>query len=140
MEGAEAGPGVGGFVSFPTPLVAVTVNVYAVPLVRPVTVMGLAGPVEVILPGLEVTVYEVIVEPPFKAGAVKKTVAWPLSPATAVTLVGAVDSVLVDSEDTLPALPPPPPPQPKQSSDTISAAINLLAHVFIPNLPIVAVP
>jgi hypothetical protein len=36
--------------------VAVTVNVYAVPLVRPVTVMGEAEPVAVMPPGLEVTV------------------------------------------------------------------------------------
>jgi hypothetical protein len=41
----------------PTPalLVAVTVNVYAVPLVKPVTVMGLEEPVPVKPPGLEVT-------------------------------------------------------------------------------------
>jgi hypothetical protein len=37
-------------------LVAVTVKVYAVPLARPVTVMGLALPVFVTPPGLEVTV------------------------------------------------------------------------------------
>ena len=40
----------------PTAFVAVTVNVYAVPLVRPVTVIGDALPVPVIPPGLEVTV------------------------------------------------------------------------------------
>ena len=40
----------------PTLLVAVTVNVYAVPLVNPLTVIGLAEPVPVIPPGLEVTV------------------------------------------------------------------------------------
>jgi len=36
--------------------VAVTVKVYAVPFVSPVTVTGLAEPVAVIPPGLEVTV------------------------------------------------------------------------------------
>ena len=40
----------------PTALVAVTVKVYAVPFVKPVTVIGEAEPVPVILPGVEVTV------------------------------------------------------------------------------------
>jgi hypothetical protein len=40
----------------PTAFVAWTVNVYGVPLVRPVTVIGLAVPVAVLLPGVEVTV------------------------------------------------------------------------------------
>jgi hypothetical protein len=37
-------------------LVAVTVNVYAVPLVRPVIVIGDALPLAVMLPGEDVTV------------------------------------------------------------------------------------
>ena len=37
-------------------LVAVTLKVYGVPLVRPVTVTGLLDPLAVMLPGLEVTV------------------------------------------------------------------------------------
>ena len=40
----------------PAELVAVTVKVYAVPLVKPVTVMGLEEPVPVKPLGLEVTV------------------------------------------------------------------------------------
>ncbi len=40
----------------PALLVAVTVKVYAVPLVRPLTVIGLAAPVPVRPPGLDVTV------------------------------------------------------------------------------------
>jgi hypothetical protein len=40
----------------PSAFVAITVKVYAVPLVRPVTVIGLAAPVPVNPPGLEVTV------------------------------------------------------------------------------------
>jgi hypothetical protein len=40
----------------PAAFVAVTVNVYAVPLVRPDTVIGLVDPVPVILPGEDVTV------------------------------------------------------------------------------------
>ena len=40
----------------PTVLVAVTVNVYAVPLLKPVTVIGEVVPVAVMLEGDEVTV------------------------------------------------------------------------------------
>lgn len=40
----------------PAVFLAVTVNVYAVPFVRPVTVSGLAAPVAVAPPGLAVTV------------------------------------------------------------------------------------
>ena len=49
LDAAEALP-------VPALLVAVTVKVYAVPLVRPVTAIGLAAPVPVMPPGLEVTV------------------------------------------------------------------------------------
>ena len=49
FEGADDGP-------VPAALVAVTVKVYAVPLVRPVTVIRVPVPVRVIPPGLEVTV------------------------------------------------------------------------------------
>ena len=54
---------------------------------RPVTLTGLVAPV-VVIPVLEVTLYEVITPPPFDVGAVKVIVAWAL-PATAVTPVGA---------------------------------------------------
>jgi hypothetical protein len=40
----------------PTAFVAVTVNVYAVPFVKPATMIGLAAPVAVMPPGLDVTV------------------------------------------------------------------------------------
>src|ERR1035437_7765752 len=59
----------------PLAFVATTVKVYAVPLVRPVTVIGLEEPVRVIVPGFEVTVYPVITDPPLLAGAVNVTVA-----------------------------------------------------------------
>ena len=72
----------------PTVFVAVTLNVYATPLVSPVTVIGLAAPVPVNAPGLDVTVYPVIFAPPFEAGAVKVMVA-SASPAVAVPIVGA---------------------------------------------------
>ena len=45
LEAADAGP-------VPIALVAVTVKVYTVPFVRPVTVIGLDAPVAVILPGV----------------------------------------------------------------------------------------
>ena len=58
------------------------------PFVSPVTVIGLAVPVPVLPPVLEVTVYNVIALPPFDAGAVKLTVACVL-PLVAVPIVGA---------------------------------------------------
>jgi hypothetical protein len=76
LDGADAG-------LVPRAFLAVTVNVYVVPAVNPVTVIGLTVPVAVLPPGLAVTVYPVT-EP---VGAVKLTVAWPV-PAVAVTLVG----------------------------------------------------
>ena len=78
----------------PTALVAVTVNVYAVPLVRPVTVQ-LVAVVQVLVPpvGLEVTAYPVMALPPLLTGAVQDTTACPL-PGAAVTSVGAPGVVL----------------------------------------------
>jgi hypothetical protein len=49
FEGFDCGP-------VPTAFVAVTVNVYELPLVSPFTVIGLDGPVLLIPPGLDVTV------------------------------------------------------------------------------------
>jgi hypothetical protein len=78
----------------PTPmaLVAVTVKVYAVPLVRPATVTGLLVPVPVMLPGLEVAVYKVIGAPPLELGAVNHTAALTLPP-TGTPMVGAPGTV-----------------------------------------------
>jgi len=78
----------------PAALVAVTVNVYAVPLVRPVTVAVVAPVVVAVLPpGLEVAVYPVTGEPPSATGAVQPTSASAL-PAVAITAVGAPGTVL----------------------------------------------
>jgi hypothetical protein len=49
LDAAEAG-------LIPIALVAVTVNVYTVPFVNPGTMIGLAAPVAVMPPGLDVTV------------------------------------------------------------------------------------
>ena len=67
----------------------VIVNVYAVPFVSPVTVIGLDVPVPAIPPGLDVTVYKLLVDGfPKYVGAVKVTVAC-VFPAVAEGLVGA---------------------------------------------------
>jgi hypothetical protein len=68
LEAAEA-------VLVPIAFVAVTVNVYAVPLTSPVIVIGEPLLVAVKPPVLDVTVYEVIAEPPLLAGAVNVIVA-----------------------------------------------------------------
>jgi hypothetical protein len=57
----------------PFAFVAVTVNVYIVPLVRPV-IKVLVAFVVVTIPVFDVIVYEVIGEPPLLAGAVNETV------------------------------------------------------------------
>jgi len=59
----------------PTEFVAVTVKVYAVPLVRPVTVSEVAVVVAVTPAGDEMTVYSVTALPSSEAGAVHETVA-----------------------------------------------------------------
>ena len=98
LDAVDAAPG-------PNALVATTVNVYAVPLVSPVTVIGLDAPVPVKPPGDDVTVYEVTAVPPLAAGALKLTVAWAF-PATADTAVGAPGTILgvtlLDAVDAAP--------------------------------------
>lgn len=75
----------------PAPLVAFTLKVYAVPLVRPVTVSGEEAPVFVMHPGVDVAVYPVMLALPMSDGAEKVTVACPepADPAVAVPIVGA---------------------------------------------------
>jgi hypothetical protein len=60
-------------VLLPTEFVAYTVNVYAVPELNPVTLIGDVDPVAVIPPGEDVTVYDVIAAPPLDTGAVNRT-------------------------------------------------------------------
>ena len=94
-------------VPVPSELVAVTVKVYAVPLVSPVTVIGDEAPVAVRPSGEEVTVYPVIAAPP-SFGAVKLTVALPLLPVAEI-LVGTPGAVIagVTADDALEAVPVP---------------------------------
>jgi hypothetical protein len=82
-EGAEGA-------EIPEALVAVTVKVYEVPLVRPVTSQVVAPfEVQVSDPGEEVTVYPVTMAPPLLAGVVQLTCEETLTPSVAVTPVGA---------------------------------------------------
>lgn len=81
----------------PAELVAVTVNVYAVPAFKPViAIVPLpAWKIDpVIPPGEEVAVYEVIVAPPSDAGAVNETFAVVAPVDVAVTDVGASGTVV----------------------------------------------
>jgi hypothetical protein len=55
LNGVTGAEGAEGKLS-PSPFVAVTVNVYDVPFVSPVIVIGLAAPFAVIPPGIDVTV------------------------------------------------------------------------------------
>jgi len=89
-ERAEAAP-------TPVALRAATSNVYVVPLVSPVTDIGLADAETVlsrVVPANTRTSYPVIAEPPLLAGAVQVTVAEPL-PAVTAPSVGAPGTVAV---------------------------------------------
>ena len=67
------------------------------PFVRPVTTIGLVAPLAGNPPGLDVTVYEVMLAPPVDVGAVNATEACVL-PAVATTLVGAPGAVSVTGD------------------------------------------
>jgi hypothetical protein len=73
----------------PIRFVAVTVNVYDVPTVKPDTVKGELAPLAVSPPGLDVTVYEVIGTPPSLEGGVNVTDAVIPVVRVAVPIVGA---------------------------------------------------
>jgi hypothetical protein len=77
----------------PIAFVAVTVNVYAVPVDKPETVIGDEAPVPVIPLGLDVTVKPVIAEPPLFAGAEKVTDTDVALATVAVPIVGAPGAV-----------------------------------------------
>ena len=79
----------------PVPLtfVAVTVNVYEVPFVNPVTVHEVVAVEHVNEPGEDVTVYPVIAAPPVDTGAVQDTTDWVLAAPVALTAVGAPGTV-----------------------------------------------
>jgi hypothetical protein len=86
-DAADAGP-------VPMALVAVTVKVYVVPLVRPDTVHVVAPVVvQTLPPGEEVTRYPVMGSPPLDPGAFQDTTDWVLAKEVAVTPVGAPGAV-----------------------------------------------
>jgi len=91
----------------PSAFVAVTVNVYEVPLVRPATVQEVDEVVHVFDPGDDVTVYPVIADIPSSAGADHETTDWALPFEVADTPVGAsgadAAAATVISEDAEPA-------------------------------------
>lgn len=78
----------------PYAVVAVTVNVYAVPLLRPVTTIGEEEPLAVAPPGLAVTVYVTVLFPAY-AGAVN---------ATDTSAFPAVTAPIVGASEYLPPL------------------------------------
>lgn len=84
----------------PLAFVAVAVNVYAVPFVRPVTTKGDDAPVVVRFPGEDVTVNSVIDEPPV-APAVNAidTCEIPFVTESIVGASGTVVAVTVDDAD-----------------------------------------
>lgn len=81
VDELEAGP-------VPAAFVAATVTEYCVPLVRPVIVQLVPVVAQVFPPGLTVTVYPLMGEPPSLAGAFQLTVACP-APAVVLMPVGA---------------------------------------------------
>ena len=85
---------------FPTLFVAITVKVYPVPLVKPVTIIGDEVPVPVKLPGFDVTVYPVIADPPFEAGGENATET-SVFPLVADPITGASGTVGPDDGVTL---------------------------------------
>lgn len=97
----------------PIAFVAVTLQLYEVPLVRPVTEMGLAVPLAVfeVPDAMHVTVYLVIVEPPSDEGALNETLA-ALSLAVAVPIVGAPGAVAELPDEFEDEMPEPLPPHP----------------------------
>ena len=86
------------FEELPAAFIAFTVNVSSAPPVRLLSVVVRTFPTVTELPEDGVTVYPVIAEPPFEAGAVQETVA-ALIPATAETSVGAPATVIGVTED-----------------------------------------
>jgi len=89
----------------PATVIAVTVNVYAVPLVKPVTVTVVAPVVVANCPPEEITRYPVTTDPPLLVGAVHDTDTCP-SPAIALALVGAPGATTVEATTDVEVPPP----------------------------------
>ena len=89
VKGITADDGLDGIL-LPVLLIAIIVKVYDVPLVNPETVIGELLPDPVILPGLDITVYNTTGDPPLFNGAVKETVAVPLLGIGVPVIVGGL--------------------------------------------------
>ena len=110
----------------PISLVATTLNVYEVPLVRPVTTQeeAFAAALHVNPPGEEVTVKPVSAVPPLFAGAVNETVAAPAVVTDADTDVGAPGSVAgVAASDAV--------DKSEVSEALVAVALNVYADPFV---------
>ncbi len=106
------------------------------PLLRPVTVIGEVVnplPPAVIPPGLEVTVYPVMAEPPLLTGAVKATDTCP-SAAVAVPMVGAPGAVGMATVWVVPVVNAAGGPLPAPSTMLVDA-LRLTFSVPLPVMP-----
>ena len=113
----------------PATFMATTVTVTGVPLANPVSVAVRTFPTVKAAPTDGVTVYPVISEPPFEAGAVHETVT-ELVPATAVTFVGdpgAVAGVTADDAEDAGELP----------IEFVALTVNVTAVPFVNSVNVV---
>ena len=110
----------------PISLVATTLNVYGVPLVKPLTTHeeAFAAALHVNPPGEDTTVKPVSAVPPLFAGAVNETVAAPAVVTAADTDVGAPGSVAgvaaIDAVD-----------RSEVSEALVAVALNVYAEPFV---------
>ena len=108
----------------PDTFVAVTVNEYEVPLVRPETVHDVEVVVQENEPEFEVTVYSVIAAPPLDAGAVQETTDSPLAfdvPNTPVGAPGTLEGITAVDAD-----------EPEPVPDTfVAVTVNVYAVPFV---------
>ncbi|MNN52064.1 hypothetical protein D3C81_1667400 [compost metagenome] len=107
------------------------------PLVKPVTSIGEVVkplPPAVMPPGLAMTVYPVMAEPPLLTGAVKDTDTCP-SPATVAPMVGASGAVALATVWAVPALKAAGGPLPAASTIP-AAALRLTFIVPLPEIPL----
>ena len=119
------------------------------PFVKPVTIIGLAVPVALTFPGLEVTVYPVIALPPSELGAVKDTVACEF-PAIAFPIVGALRGLIwqftwattSQLKREFVVMPPPVQAHPfdPEATDTAGAKVHLFAGFVVHQPEIIVSP
>jgi hypothetical protein len=116
----------------PCALLALTEQLYAEPLLRPLTVIGLdaPAPVRVAPAPVQLAAYPVMGDPPSDAGAANARLTLPL-PGVATSAVGAPGTVAAEGVPPVEVLPPPaeallPPPQ----AATAATRINVESRVI----------